>query len=97
LRTLKPAGRAVLVGMSAADEVRLPLSVLQSRELTVAGSFRYANTYPAAIELAASGAVPLADLIDAVFPLDRAEEALQVTRRDPSVLKAVVHPAETSR
>jgi L-iditol 2-dehydrogenase len=97
LRTLKAAGRAVLVGMSAADEVRLPLSVLQSRELTVAGSFRYANTYPAAIELAASGAVPLADLIDAVFPLDRAEQALQVTRRDPTVLKAVVHPAETSR
>jgi L-iditol 2-dehydrogenase len=96
LRTLKAAGRAVLVGMSAADEVRLPLSVLQARELTVTGSFRYASTYPAAIELAASGAVPLADLVDAVFPLDRAEEALQVTRRDPTLLKVVVHPTETS-
>jgi L-iditol 2-dehydrogenase len=96
LRALKPAGRAVLVGTSASDDLRLPLSVLQTRELTVTGSFRYANTYPAAIELAASGAVPLADLVDAVFPLDRTEDALQAGRRDPSLLKAVVHPAEST-
>jgi L-iditol 2-dehydrogenase len=94
VRALKPAGRAVLVGTSAADDLRLPLSVLQTRELTITGSFRYANTYPAAIELATSGAIPLADLVDAVFPLDRVEEALQAARRDRSLIKAVVHPAE---
>jgi L-iditol 2-dehydrogenase len=94
LRALKPAGRAVLVGTSAADDLRLPLSVLQTRELTITGSFRYANIYPAAIELATSGAIPLADLVDATFPLDRTEDALQAARRDPSLIKAVVHPSE---
>jgi L-iditol 2-dehydrogenase len=94
IRALKPAGRAVLVGMSAADELRLPLSVLQARELVVTGSFRYANTYPAAIELAASGAVPVTDLVDAIFPLDRTDQALQATRSDPSLIKVVVHPCE---
>ena len=94
LRALQPGGRAVLVGMSAHDELRLPLSVLQTRELVITGSFRYANTYPAAITLAASGAVPLGDLIDAIFPLDRVEEALQATRQNPSLIKVVVHPSE---
>jgi L-iditol 2-dehydrogenase len=94
LAALRPAATAVLVGMSAEDELRLPLSLLQTRELTVTGSFRYANTYPAAIALAASGAVPLGRLVDAVFPLDRVEEALRATHDDPSLIKVVVHPNE---
>ena len=94
LAALRPAGHAVLVGMSASDELRLPLSLVQTRELVVTGSFRYANTYPAAITLAASGAIDLCQLVDAVFPLDRAEEALLATRRDPSMIKVVVHPSE---
>jgi L-iditol 2-dehydrogenase len=94
LAALRPAATAVLVGMSAADELRLPLALLQTRELTVTGSFRYANTYPAAIALAASGAVPLDRLVDAVFPLDGVEEALRATHDNPSLIKVVVHPSE---
>ena len=94
LSALRPAGRAVLVGMSASDDLTVPLSVLQTRELVITGTFRYANTYPAAIALAASGAVPLGDLVDATFGLDDAEEALQATRRDPSLIKVVVHPCQ---
>lgn len=92
LAALRPAGHAVLVGMSATDELKLPLSLLQTRELVVTGSFRYASTYPAAISLAASGALSLDELVDAVFPLDRAEEALQATRSNPALIKVVVHP-----
>jgi L-iditol 2-dehydrogenase len=94
LQALKPAGRAVLVGMSAADELRLPLSLLQTRELVVTGSFRYANTYPASLEMAAPGAIPFSGLIDAVFPLEGVEEALRATRRASSLIKVVVHPTE---
>ncbi len=53
---LAPAGRAVLVGMGG-DEVTLPLSVIQERELVVTGTFRYANTWPTAIGLVAAGVV----------------------------------------
>ena len=94
LRALAPGGRAVLVGMSAADELRLPLSLLQTRELTVTGSFRYANTYPAAIQLAAAGAIPLQHFIDGVFPLEEAEQALRAPRDNPSLIKVAVHPTE---
>ncbi|HTK63291.1 MAG TPA: NAD(P)-dependent alcohol dehydrogenase, partial [Pseudonocardia sp.] len=54
IRALGPAGRAVLVGMGG-DEIPLPLSVVQERELEVTGTFRYANTWPTAIALVASG------------------------------------------
>jgi L-iditol 2-dehydrogenase len=92
LGALRPAGRAVAIGMSARDEIRLPLSVLQSRELVVTGTFRYANTYPRAISLARSGRVPLDELVDAVYPLARSAEALLASHEDPSILKAVVRP-----
>jgi L-iditol 2-dehydrogenase len=96
LAALRPAGHAVLVGMSASDDLTLPLSLLQTRELVITGSFRYANTYPAAIALAASGVVGLDELVDAVFPLDRAEEALKATRGNPALIKVVVHPSAGS-
>ena len=92
LCTLRPAGRVVAVGMSATDEIRVPLSVLQTRELLLTGIFRYANTYPRAISLARSTRVRLDELVDAEFPLSRSAEALLASHEDPSILKAVVHP-----
>jgi len=92
LGLLRPAGRAVLVGMSADDDLRLPLSLVQTRELTITGTFRYADTYPTAIALAASGTVRLDDLVDATFALEDTAEALQATRRSPGLLKVMVRP-----
>jgi len=87
---LRPAGTAVLVGMGADAQMRLPVQAIQNRELTVTGTFRYANTYPAAIALAASGRIDLDALVGARVPLDRAEDALRMGRTDPTVLKTVV-------
>jgi L-iditol 2-dehydrogenase len=97
LAALAPGGTAVLVGMSAQDDLRLPLSLLQTRELVVTGTFRYANCYPAAIALAASGAVPLRSLVDGIFGLRDAQNALQATTNDPSLVKVVVHPHDEVR
>jgi L-iditol 2-dehydrogenase len=88
--TLRPAGTAVLVGMGPGLDARLPVAAIQSRELTVVGTFRYANTYPTAIALAASGRVDLDGLVDARFPLARTADALAATRRDPALLKVMV-------
>lgn len=87
---LAPAGRAVLVGMGA-DEYPLPVSRIQARELTVTGVFRYANTWPLAIELAASGAVDLDSLITGRYGLDGVEAGFAATR-DPGTIKVVVAP-----
>jgi L-iditol 2-dehydrogenase len=91
LRALDRAGRAVLVGMGG-DEVALPLSVVQERELEITGTFRYAGTWPTAIALVASGRVDLDRLVTGTYGLHQAEEALTAGRRDPRSVKVVVHP-----
>ncbi|MDT5026105.1 MAG: L-iditol 2-dehydrogenase [Micromonosporaceae bacterium] len=90
IAALRPAGRAVLVGMSAEANLPLPVAAIQARELTVTGTFRYANTYPEAIALAASGRVPLDRLVGARVPLQDTEKALRMGRTDPAVLKTIV-------
>jgi L-iditol 2-dehydrogenase len=86
-----PAARIVLVGMGA-PVMELPVATIQIRELTVTGTFRYANAYPAAIALAASGAVDLDGLVTGRFGLEQVEEALSVSKADPQTLKPVVYP-----
>jgi L-iditol 2-dehydrogenase len=91
IRALDRAGRAVLVGMGG-DEVALPLSVVQERELVVTGTFRYANTWPTAIALVAAGRIDLDALVTGHYGLADAEESLTVGRRDPASVKVLVHP-----
>jgi L-iditol 2-dehydrogenase len=91
IRALDRAGRAVLVGMGG-DEIPLPLSVIQERELELTGTFRYANTWPTAISLVASGRVDLDRLVTGSYPLDETERALTAGRRDESAVKVVVRP-----
>ncbi len=90
--TLARAGRVVLVGMGG-DEVVLPLSYVQDRELVITGAFRYANTWPTAIALAASGRVNLDAMVTGHYGLDQVEEALTAARRDATTIKAMVRPA----
>jgi L-iditol 2-dehydrogenase len=87
------AGRVVLVGMGG-DQIRLPLARVQDRELTLTGAFRYANTWPTAISLAASGRVQLDRLVTGHYSLDDVEQALTAARRDPATMKVIVRPAK---
>ncbi len=86
-----PAARIILVGMGSAS-MELPVQLIQVKELMVTGTFRYANTYPAAIALAASGVVDLDSLVTAKFGLEQVTEALSAAKVDPNTLKPVVYP-----
>ncbi|HYP44153.1 MAG TPA: NAD(P)-dependent alcohol dehydrogenase [Propionibacteriaceae bacterium] len=86
-----PAGRIVLVGMGAPD-LELPVAAIQIKELKVTGTFRYANAYPAAISLAASGAVDLDGLVTGQYGLAQAEDALLASKKDQHTLKPMVYP-----
>jgi L-iditol 2-dehydrogenase len=92
IKALRPAGVAVLVGMGPGEEGTLPLSVIQTREIWLTGTFRYANTYPTAIALAASGRVDLKAIISGHFGLEDAEAALRAGREDPDSVKPMVVP-----
>ena len=92
IKALRPPGTAVLVGMGPGEEGTLPLSVIQGREIWVTGTFRYANTYPTAIALAASGRVDLKAIMSGRFELGDAEAALRAGREDPESVKPLVLP-----
>lgn len=81
-------GSVVLVGMGA-DEVPLPLSLIQNRELRLTGVFRYAHTWPTAESLVANGRVDLESLVTGHFDLDHTADALD-SDRAPGALKSVV-------
>jgi L-iditol 2-dehydrogenase len=93
IRSLRPAGVAVAVGMGPGEEATIPLALLQNRELTLTGTFRYANIYPTAIGLVAAGRVDVEAIVTGHYPLEEAEQALQASRQDPESVKAVVVPA----
>ncbi|MCW2812011.1 MAG: sorbitol dehydrogenase [Friedmanniella sp.] len=91
MRAMARAGRVVLIGMGA-DTVPVEVPLIQSRELTLTGTFRYANTYPVALELIASGAVDVTTIITHRFGIEQTEDAMTIAKRDPQALKAMVLP-----
>jgi L-iditol 2-dehydrogenase len=92
IHAVRPAGRVILVGLGN-DDLELPVSVLQNREIWLSGVFRYANTWPLAIELVSSGRVDLDRLVTARFGLAEAERAL-TSGREPGQLKVIVYPGK---
>jgi L-iditol 2-dehydrogenase len=93
VRALRRAGRAVLVGMGA-DEVALPVSRIQNFELTVTGTFRYANTWPIALELVHRGQIDVDTLVTHRVGLADVDSALTAAARDATAVKVVVRPQE---
>jgi L-iditol 2-dehydrogenase len=90
IRAVRPGGTVVLVGMGA-QEIPLPIPVIQSNELIVTGVFRYANTWPTAIELVRSGKVDLDRMVTGRYGLDDVEAAL-LSAGGSTTLKSIVSP-----
>lgn len=74
---LRPLGRLMLVGLSLAP-LELPAPPIVLRELQIRGIIAYRRAeFSAAIELLASGRIPVDELVTATWPLEHAEEAFQ--------------------
>lgn len=92
IRALAPAGTAVLIGMAPTDTVAIPVGAIQGKELWLTGTFRYANTYPDAVELVASGGVDLDAIVSASYSLDEVQQALTHAKKHPADMKVMVRP-----
>ncbi|KAH8087164.1 GroES-like protein [Cristinia sonorae] len=90
-------GKVMLVGMGSRN-VTLPLSAAALREVDILGSFRYANTYPAALSLLGSGKLDaIESIITHRFPLEKTAQAFDMLAkgRDENgrmVIKVMVGP-----
>ena len=83
--------------MRALTAVTLDVALVHGRELSMTGVFRYANTYPLALQLISSGAVNVTDIITHRFTLEDTERALTISQTDRSSLKAMVHTAHRTQ
>jgi len=68
IRSLRPAGMAVVVGMNPGEELSVPMSFIQNREITLTGTFQYAKTYTDAIALVASSRIDVRSIITGRYP-----------------------------
>ena len=92
----------MLVGMGTRNIV-LPLSAAALREVDIQGSFRYCNTYPAALALLGTpGRLPNVEkIITHRFPLEQSARAFELLAkgRDEEgkmVLKVMIGPSSPS-
>lgn len=92
IRSVRGGGTVVLVGLGN-EELTLPVQYLQNHEITLTGTFRYADTWPAAIALAVAQRVDLDSLVTGRYPLEQAEAAL-ISVAEPSSMKTVVAVAD---
>lgn len=75
----KSGGTLVLVGMGP-NEVKVPLVDAACREIDIRGIFRYANCYPTALAMVASGKVNVKPLVTHRFRLESAVEAFKTAK-----------------
>ena len=68
------------------------VGTVQARELWVTGTFRYANTWPTALDLVTSGVVDVDRLVTGHFKLADTVEALLAGQTRSHAVKSVINP-----
>ncbi|XP_021263301.1 sorbitol dehydrogenase [Numida meleagris] len=80
----RSGGTLVLVGLGP-EMVTVPIVNAAVREVDIRGIFRYCNTWPVAISLLASKRINVKPLVTHRFPLEKALEAFETTKRGEGV------------
>ncbi|NXH22431.1 DHSO dehydrogenase, partial [Bucco capensis] len=80
----RSGGTLVLVGLGP-EMVTVPIVNAAVREVDIRGIFRYCNTWPVAIALLSSKRINVKPLVTHRFPLEKALEAFETTRRGEGV------------
>lgn len=92
-RLVRRGGRIVWVGLPGEALVSISVLDVVDKEVDIYGVFRYANVYPQAIQLAATGRVDLKPMITHRLPLDQTAQALELMHtRSDGAIKVVVNP-----
>lgn len=81
------------IALPGQEMVPVAVSEIVDKEADVLGVFRYANVYPLAVRLAASGQVDLRPMVTHTRPLELAAEALAIAAdRRGGAVKVMITP-----
>jgi len=87
----KSGGCVLLVGLGP-SEVKVPIVDAATREVDIRGVFRYANCYPTALAMVASGVVDVKKLITHHFTIEETKEAFETSRTGAGgAVKVMIH------
>ncbi|MFH5806409.1 zinc-binding dehydrogenase [Alienimonas sp. DA493] len=90
--SVRKGGSITLVG-NLAPKVEFPLQSVVTRELSLFGTCASSGEYPACIDLLASGAIRVADLITATAPLEEgADWFARLYDGEPGAMKVILDP-----
>lgn len=95
LELVDRGGTVVQVG-SIPRPVEIPFNLIMTRELSVLGSFRYADVFPAAMDLMGSRRVDVRPLVTATYPFHQIPQALAVASERSRHIKVQVAMADHS-
>jgi L-idonate 5-dehydrogenase len=82
---VKPRGRIVQIGMGG--EVAVPLNLVASKEIELAGTFRFFEEFNWAVELLAKGAIDVAPLLSATIHYTDARSAFDLASDRSKAMK----------
>jgi len=77
IRATSPGGKIMSIGRGAKPIQNIPLFEAADKEVDICGSFRYHDTYPAALELVASGKLNVKPLVTHHFSLQECQQAFE--------------------
>lgn len=95
---IRRGGKMLSIGFPSSEKVPINVTGMIMKEIDYLTVYRFANVFPLAIELLASGRFDTDVLLTDRFPLEQTQEALERARMNKqSSLKVVVHPHPPSR
>jgi len=98
IRAAGPGAKVVSIGRGAKPYQSVPLFEAADKEVDILGSFRYHDTYPAALELVASGRVNVRPLVTHHYSLNDVQKAFETAEvgRDGAikVMISVLNPSD---
>jgi len=98
IRATAPGGKIMSIGRAAKPTQTIPLFEAADKEVAICGSFRYHDTYPAALELVASGKINVKPLVTHHYSLEECQKAFETaeTGRDGAI-KVTIQVSKDSK
>ncbi|WHY18457.1 NAD(P)-dependent alcohol dehydrogenase [Paenibacillus sp. G2S3] len=93
IKLVRRGGRIVFVGLPADSVIPMDMGQFIDGEIDAYGVFRYANTYPAAIQALQHSSLDIEKIVSHRFALTDTQAALEVARKEKDTsIKVMIYP-----